>query len=235
VWSAPSGIRDGESAEDGTMDLSLMYRERFGATKLETRRRVWSVLCRSFFDDLVGKNSDVLDLGCGYGEFINNIRARRKIAVDLNPDARSHLDKDITFILSPGTDLSPVPDANVDVVFASNFLEHLPSKAECDVVFAEIKRVLRPGGRFIAMGPNIRYAYKNYWDFYDHQLPLSDRSLEEGLKTSGFGVVRNIPRFLPFTMQSSLPTADALIKIYLAMPLFWRLFGRQFLIIGQKR
>ena len=40
----------------------------------------------------------VLDLGCGYGEFINQVRARRKIAMDLNPDAPSHLAPGVEFL-----------------------------------------------------------------------------------------------------------------------------------------
>jgi hypothetical protein len=32
-----------------------------------------------------------LDLGCGYGEFVNNIRCGMKFAMDMNPGARAHL------------------------------------------------------------------------------------------------------------------------------------------------
>jgi hypothetical protein len=54
------------------------------------------------------------------------------------------------------------------------------------------------------MGPNIRYAYREYWDYYDHYLPLSHLSLGEGLTQAGFAVERVSPRFLPYTMKSSL-------------------------------
>ena len=155
------------------------------------------VLCRSFFNELVGEDKTVLDLACGYAEFIKAVRAEKKIAVDLNPDARNLLAPDITHYRSPATDLSAVPGATVDVVFTSIFLEHLRDKTECDKVFAEVKRVLRPGGRFIVMGSNIRYAYREYWDYYDHYLPLSHLSLAEGLRQAGFEVTTNIPRFLP--------------------------------------
>ena len=160
-------------------DLQKIYSARFAQTGLAKRRRVWKVLCRHFFDDLVGPDQIVLDLACGYGEFINEIRAGRKIAVDLNPDSAKHLDPDVTLYPSQGTDLSAVPRGSVDVVFTSNFLEHLRDKTECDQVFAEVRNVLKPGGRFIVLGPNIRYAYKEYWDYYDHYLPLSHLSLAE--------------------------------------------------------
>ena len=167
-------------------DLQKIYAARFEQTGLEKRRRVWRVLCQNFFNDLVGPNETVLDLACGYGEFINSVRAGKKIAVDLNPDAKNFLAPDVTHYLSAATDLSAVPAGTVDVVFTSNFLEHLKDKAECDKVFAEVKKVLRPGGRFIVLGPNIHYAFKEYWDYYDHYLPLSHLSLAEGLGQAGF-------------------------------------------------
>jgi ubiquinone/menaquinone biosynthesis C-methylase UbiE len=219
---------------DDKMYLSAIYQERFTNTGLAKRDQVWQVLCRSFFDPLIGPDKIVLDLACGYGEFINNVRARNKIAVDLNPDARGHLNQDVQFVLSAATDLVAIPDESIDVAFTSNFLEHLPDKKACNDMFAEIKRVLNSGGRFIVLGPNIKYAYREYWDFFDHYLPLSHLSLEEGLKQAGFNVTRNIPRFLPFTMKSSVPTAAWLIELYLMIPFAWRFMGKQFLVVAEK-
>lgn len=45
----------------------------------------------------------------------------------------------------------PFPDASFDVVFADNVMEHVVEPA---AVFAEIRRVLKPGGRFLAKTPN---------------------------------------------------------------------------------
>ena len=43
------------------------------------------------FQQFVGTNDTVVDLACGYGEFINNIHAGQKIAINLNPDSREYL------------------------------------------------------------------------------------------------------------------------------------------------
>ncbi len=214
--------------------IQAIYQARFAATGIEKRRRVWKALCASFFNDLIGKDKDVLDMACGYGEFINNVAARKRYGIDLNPDAPRHLNPDVQFFRAASSEMTEIPDRSIDVVFASNFLEHLPNKAACDATFAEVLRVLRPNGRFIVLGPNIRYAYKEYWDFYDHHLPLSHLSLEEGLQSQGFGVIRNIPRFLPYTMKSKTPSADLLVRIYLGLPLLWPLFGKQFLVVAEK-
>jgi SAM-dependent methyltransferase len=216
------------------MDLQKIYANRFGDTGIEKRKQVWHTLCDAYFGPLIGPDKDIIDLGCGYGEFINNIPARSKTAIDMNTDAVSHLGKDVRFLQADATKLEQIGDTSADIVFTSNFLEHLPGKEICDQVFAEVRRVLRPGGRFIVLGPNIRYAYKEYWDRYDHLLALSHLSLEEGLLQGGFTVVKNIPRFLPLTMQSRLPTFPALIRLYVNLPIVWPLFAKQFLVIAQK-
>jgi SAM-dependent methyltransferase len=133
-------------------------------TGLDKRNRVWCTLCNSFFDTLIGPDKDVLDLACGYGEFINNVSAKSKTAIDLNPDAKRHLGSDVRFVHCSALELT-MPAATQDVVFASNFLEHLRDKNELVLLFAQVRRVLRDNGHFIVMGPNIKYAYKEYWVF----------------------------------------------------------------------
>jgi SAM-dependent methyltransferase len=213
-------------------DLARLYEFRFAEAERAGKIRVWKVLCRSFFQPIVGENKTVLDLACGYGEFINNIDAAKKYGVDLNPDTAKHLGADVE-LFGVQAESIPLPNGAVDVVFTSNFLEHLPTKDKCNEVFAEVKRILVPGGRFIILGPNIRYLADRYWDFYDHHLPLSHLSLEEGLIQAGYKVERLIPRFLPYTAKSALPKHPALVWLYLKLPLTWPLLGRQFLAVAR--
>jgi SAM-dependent methyltransferase len=215
-------------------DLSKLYRFRFRESDRAGKMRIWKTLCEHFFQPLIGEDRVIVDLACGYGDFINNIRGKKKYAVDLNPDARANVAGDVEFCPSPADAMSAISGASVDVVFASNFLEHLRTKEECDAVLAEVRRILRPGGRFVIMGPNIRYLAAEYWDFYDHCLPLSHLSLEEGLVQADYEIERIVPRFLPYTTRSRLPQHPALIALYLKTPLAWRLLGKQFLVVGRK-
>jgi dolichol-phosphate mannosyltransferase len=122
------------------------------------------------------------------------------------------------------------------VVFSSNFLEHLPCKEEVSNVLREALRVLRPGGTLILMGPNIRLIPGVYWDFFDHQVALSERSLCEALTITGFDLVRVEPRFLPYTTRSALPQAPWLVALYLMLrPVSSSILGKQFLIVAKKR
>ena len=216
-------------------ELRSLYRHRFREEELPAKNRIWKVLCREFFQRYVDARTDcVLDLACGYGEFVNNIEARRKLAIDLNPDSPRFVARDVEFHAVPADELSPVDAASVDVVFTSNFLEHLPDKATLARVFGEVHRVLRPGGTFIVMGPNIRYLPGEYWDFFDHHLPLSHLSLVEALRLGDFEPREVIDRFLPYTTQSSLPKGPAFVSAYLKLRPAWRLFGKQFLVVATR-
>lgn len=216
------------------VDLQQLYDIRFSSTGLEKRRAVWRVLCKDYFSKLMPRDATVLDLACGYGEFINHIDAATKYAVDLNEDAPRHLDPAVRFVRTSALDLSELPQGEIDVVFTSNFLEHFHDKRDLDTLFGQVVKLLKPGGRFIVVGPNIRYAYREYWDFYDHYLPLSHLSLVEGLMLAGLRPEKVVDRFLPYTMQGGMPTADFLVRAYLAMPFAWRFFGKQFLVVARK-
>lgn len=215
-------------------DLEALYNFRFKESELPQKNQIWKVLCRDFFDSRIPVNGTVVDLACGYGEFINNIRADRKIGVDLNKAVRSYLDDNVEFYNIRASDLSPIGSGVVDVVFTSNFLEHLHTKEECDSVLAAVLNVLKPAGRFIIMGPNIKYLASAYWDFYDHYLPLSHLSLQEGLAQAGYEIESVVPRFLPYTTRSALPKNTFLISAYLKLPLAWPVMGKQFLVTGRR-
>jgi SAM-dependent methyltransferase len=174
----------------------------------------------------------VLEVGAGYCEFINNITADRKLAVDLNPDTRRHADPDVQVFLTSSTDLAAIPSASVDIAFASNFFEHL-DRADIVLTMREVARVLRKRGRFLVLQPNYRYCHRDYWKFFDHVTALDLHSLAEALETSGFRVVQTIPRFLPYTTKSHLPKSPALVKAYLRLPLAWRVFGQQAFVVAE--
>lgn len=215
-------------------DLARLYRQRFDAAAVEAKDRVWQVLCADFFQRYVREGDTLLDLACGYGEFSRHVRAARKIAVDLNPDAAVHLPAGVEFHQARADALGFLADGSVDVAFTSNFFEHLPDKPTLDRVLAEVLRALRPGGRFVALQPNIRHLAAEYWDFYDHLLPLSHLSCREAFEKAGFEVVELVDRFLPYTTRSRLPQHPALVRLYLRLPWAWRFLGKQFLIVGRK-
>lgn len=220
--------------DEPVADLAALYSVRFAPEERAAKDRIWKVLCEDFFSRYVRPSDTVLDIACGYGEFVNHIECRTRLAVDLNPDAAGCLLPGTTFYNRSCDDLSPIADGSVDVAFESNFFEHLPDKTILRTVVEEVRRKLRAGGRFVMLQPNIRYVGDAYWDFYDHLLPLSHLSCTELLVTCGYEIETVIPRFLPYTTKSGMPRHPALVRAYLRCPPLWRIFGKQFLIVARK-
>src|SRR5579863_4891108 len=98
---------------ENAQELQRIYRQRFNQTSAY-RNRVWQVLTRSFFNRWISPEAAVLDLGCGYGEFINNANARRKFAMDLNPDAPQHLSAGVRFFQQDCSAAWPLPENTLD-------------------------------------------------------------------------------------------------------------------------
>lgn len=215
-------------------DLADLYRIRFQEGFLPRKAEIWKVLCECFFQQFVHKSDVVVDVACGYGEFINNIEAGKKIGVDLNPDSTKHLTPDVEFHAISAAAIDAIGVENVDVLFTSNFLEHLPDKSALNGFLDQVWGVLKPNGRYLIMGPNLRYLPGEYWDFYDHHLGLTHLSLCEALELKGFRIEKCVDKFLPYTTQGSLPTHPLFVRFYLMFPLAWKFLGKQFFIIATK-
>lgn len=214
--------------------IDKIYQARFDPATIAAKRELWNVLVEHFLQRYIPADAAVADIGGGYCEFINAVRCRKKYVVDLNPDVRSYAEADVEIIMSGASEISVLPDASLDVAFASNFFEHLPSKEVLFEVLIEIRRVLKSGGKLLIIQPNIKYAYREYWDFIDHHLPLTENSLGEALIATGYYIAECIPRFLPFSVNSSPSKSTKLLRLYLKMPLAWRVFGKQTFMIGVK-
>lgn len=220
--------------DNRSMELQNEYRQRFAGFD-QYRNDVWQVLCNAFFSRLIMPADSVLDLGAGWGEFSRNIRAKKKFAMDLNPDCGARLDSSTVFLHQDCAERWPLEDGALDVVFSSNFLEHLPNKDLVEKTLKEAYRCLRPGGRIICLGPNIKFVPGAYWDFWDHYIPLSEASMAEVLALTGFSVVKKIDRFLPYTMSEGRKPPLLFVKIYVRLEIAWRFFGKQFLVIAEKK
>jgi SAM-dependent methyltransferase len=224
--------RSFNAQEDPMIDK--IYQARFDPATIEAKRELWNVLVEQFLQQYIPTDAVVADIGDGYCEFINAVRCQKKYVVELNPDVTSYADPDVEIVISDAREISTLLDARVDVAFASNFFEHLPSKEVLFEVLAEIRRVLKDEGKLLIIQPNIKYAYREYWDFIDHHLPVTENSLGEALVATGYRVAECIPRFLPSSVSSSPSKSPKLLRLYLKMPPFWKIFGKQTFMVGVK-
>ena len=196
----------------------------------ERRDLVWRALWRHHFRHVISADACVLDLGCGYGSFINNVVAARRIALDSWPSFPHYLAPGVEAIVGDITDLTQLPEGTIDFAFASNVFEHI-SKSDLSRVLDGLRSKLSPTGLLTILQPNYRYCSREYFDDYTHVSIYSHISLADFLLANRYEVLKVRPRFLPLTVKSRLPTWPWLVAAYLASPI--KLLGKQMLLVAR--
>jgi SAM-dependent methyltransferase len=214
------------------LNYQRLYEYRFRSIDQGRRDDVWVAVAPMLYERL-GRPERVLDPAAGRCEFVNAVSSPERWAVDAVAYEEGVAREGTRLIVSEimGADL---PRDYFDGVFVSNFLEHLLSQEAVAAFLEKMHACLRPGGRIAVMGPNFRYCSREYFDFADHTVILTERGVEEHLYAAGFQIIAVHPRFLPYTFTGRLPSHPALVRAYLRLPLAWRLLGKQFLAIAER-
>jgi len=184
----------------------------------DPRRRVlWQTLMACVFQKQIPPDGVVLELGAGYGDFINSVKAKRRLAVDVWPGMLPHLDPGVEGLVTSITQLDAVLDNSVDYVFSSNCFEHV-SQSDLANCLSQLRRKMKPGAMLTIVQPNFKYCAREYFDDYTHVSIYTDKGLCDLLAANGFKIVRCVPRFMPFSIKGSLPVHPLLIRLYLMSP-----------------
>jgi len=213
--------------------LPDIYDARFPEREVSAKDAVWREIVR-YLQRYVDAEAPVLDIACDRGHFIRWVKAKERWATDIR-DVAASLPPDVRFVQASGLDLvSVAPHAHFGTVFMSNYLEHLDSG---DAVIDQLRvaaGLARPGGRVMILQPNIRLVGSSYWDFIDHKVALTERSLLEAAELAGLRTTTLVTRFLPYSTKGRLPSHPALVRAYLACPPAWRILGKQTLYVGER-
>jgi ubiquinone/menaquinone biosynthesis C-methylase UbiE len=192
---------------------------------------VWGEITK-YLQKYIKKNSSILDLGSGYCDFINSISARKKYALDNYFNPKEYASREVTSILGDFSLMKKrFKNNSLDIVFASNFFEHLTEK-KLERCINLIKKKLKETGILIVIQPNYRLCRKHYFEDYTHMKAWTEISFTRYLRNKGFSIKECIPGFIPFSMKSKLPKNKFLIRIYLRSPI--KPFAAQMLIIARK-
>ena len=181
------------------------------------RRAVWRAIVRYVTRDAADVGT-LVELGAGYCDFVNQFPARRKIAFDLNPEMRRWAAPDVDLRIENALLLPGVAERSVDLVFASNFLEHLDAAALAELL-PRVRSVLSARGRLLLIQPNHRRCAEHYFDDPTHVTIFDDENIAGWLSRFGLRVVHLDPGLLPFSMSSRLPKSELLTALYLRSPL----------------
>jgi SAM-dependent methyltransferase len=139
--------------------------------------------------DLNGRR--VLDIGCARGDFLHFLEQRypRMEGVGVDPFASSTVPGRFQFIQS-FVENAHFPPASFDVVMAWAVIEHLPSPSQC---FAEVRRILKPGGLFTFLVTNERSLHDRWALLEDvprHLYHFSPKTVRRYAERFGFEVQR---------------------------------------------
>ncbi len=196
------------------------------------RAIVWGVL-NEYLSRWIPSNGQVVEIGAGYCHWINGVRAAKRVAVDVWPELPRFAAPGVeAVILDVSTGLRSLGAGQFDAVLASNILEHFEPDIAAHVV-EDVAALLGPGGRFVIIQPNFRYAYRHYFDDYTHRSVFTDVSLAALLRSRGFRIDVCLPRFLPYSMQGTRGAIRPwLVRAYLRSPFKPR--AGQMLVVGRK-
>jgi SAM-dependent methyltransferase len=192
----------------------------------------------------VPEDATILDVGTRFGTFLEELRGLSYTnirGIDVNPEAidegRAAYPnlRDRIEVYEGG--VLPYGDAEFDVVTAFDVLEHVPDTAG---FLSEIRRVLKPGGRFLFQTPNrltnipweiVKQGSLSRWQSYHCSLQTLG-SLRRHLAKAGFADIA-IERYglqsehkVHRIRQNLGPAAVALLRIARRLPLpvfpnFW--------------
>jgi SAM-dependent methyltransferase len=218
------------------MNYNRIYEYRFKNVNRNKKNIVWKevsrFICKNYFADA----QRILDPAGGLCEFINHAPVSEKWTIDLFENIKKYANEDIRVILGNNLKVE-IPENYFDGVFVSNFLEHLHSQEEVAEFLTRMHSCLAPQGRIVIMGPNFKYVYREYFDFADHTVILSELGVAEHLYGAGFTIKYIYPKFLPLSFRSGglLPVTRFTANLYLQTKLAWKILGKQFLIVAEKQ
>lgn len=193
-----------ETNHKDVVALQAEYDRLYKEAPIRDEDRAYAWIARQLYK--VAPNADsVLDVACGGGYFLRELQrlygaSVRFNGIDLSKEALAIARKEFpsaAYSLSVAEDM-PFAPKSFDAITCLGSLEHFLNIAQA---LAEIKRVLRPGGIFLAMVPNIMW-YRDILSVLltknrksrnqTHELFASHGEWKEMLEQNGFEVIRSL-------------------------------------------
>ena len=203
-------------------------------TYSKKRKTVWGEICNYLNRHYISKDSTILELGSGYGDFIGQIKACEKVAIEVEDihEERMKSYPDVKTLFGSTMDILPtLGRSRFDIVFASNYFEHFTIE-DIKAQLIGITDVLKSGGKLVIIQPNFQLYPEKYFDDWTHKTVFSHETMLGFLEMTGFHSQHCQKRFLPYSMKSRLPVSKLLVRLYLNSPI--KPLAGQFLIVAEK-
>ena len=144
-------------------------------------------------------NGEALDIGCGTGDFLNELSRRgwKVKGIEPNKTARNNAINNFGLDVSDEQQLFKFGANGFDVITMWHVLEHVYN---LDKHLSQIKKILRKDGRLIIALPNAdsmdANIYKNYWAAYDvprHLHHFNQASFKKLMERYEFEIIKIKP------------------------------------------
>jgi len=177
---------------------------------LNSRKALISNIIRDHFP--TSREAHILDLGCGHGAFVyfaNLSGYQNVVGVDVSREQVEAAQKlGIKGVVEGDLmeTLRSLPDESQDLVIAWDIIEHF-TKSELLPFVDQVRRVLKPGGKWLIHAPNGESPFyaRVYHGDYTHEQAFTRTSINQLLLASGFAEVRcyeDVP--IPHGIKSSM-------------------------------
>ena len=160
----------------------------------------------------VGDATNVLEVGCGTGHWLAELRGgdRRVVGIDPSWGMLQHAERhaEHASLIRGVADALPIRSRATDRVFCINAFHHFPDKT---AFVAETRRVLRDGGALMIVGLDPHTGIDQWWvyDYFPSTLPIdlvryaSTPAIRQMLADAGFSsietnVAQHFPAAIPF-------------------------------------
>lgn len=144
----------------------------------------WADLTK--FNAYISETDEVLDFGCGGGYLLKQIHCRKKVGIEVNPEAVKTARGNGIEVYSTTHD---VPDEYVDVIISNNALEHTLQPLQ---ELKDLHLKLRKGGKIVFVVPceSISFSYMPN-DTNQHLYSWSPMCLGNLFTKAGFSTIES--------------------------------------------
>tara|TARA_R110000824_G_scaffold94723_8_gene228303 strand:+ start:775 stop:1461 length:687 start_codon:yes stop_codon:yes gene_type:complete len=201
--------------------MSSIFNKKYISTTYKENKSMYpEKFCKYIFSEF-SKDSKVLDVGCGNGDFTKEISKLGFDTHGIDISEENQLgDKFIKVDIQKET--YPFSDNHFDVIFSKSVIEHL---REPDFLFEEVYRILKPGGTFICLTPSWRHSHKEaFYIDHTHVTPFTRHSLETLCELCGFEANCSYLYQLPFLWK--YPFLTPLVKLFALLPIPYKPFSK---------
>lgn len=155
--------------------------------------------CKMIIAETKTVKGNLLDVGCGTGAFLNEMKTAGWNITGLEPDetARKNARELFNIDSQPSPELFALPAGSYDAITMWHVLEHVHQLHE---YVEQLKNLLKPGGRLLIAVPNYTSHdadhYQRFWAAYDvprHLYHFSPASMRILMEKHGLQVLKTKP------------------------------------------